>query len=261
MIMDYHVHTQASPDAVGTIEEYIKKALERGIDEIGFSDHILLHEVNNYPRMDQHQMLAYIKNFLELKQSTAVPIKLGAEIDFFSEDKDKIKEFIQRYPFDYVIGAVHFIGSWGIDNPRQKHEYLKRDILQTYKEYFRLIKEMCNSRLFDVVAHLDLIKIFGFKPNCDFSDIMMETAEAIAKAKICVEINTAGLRRPCAEIYPSEELLKMLHAYDVPIVFGSDAHNPEDLSRNFKEALVSVRKVGYCYACVFSQRKRTLVEL
>ncbi|MEM3596878.1 MAG: histidinol-phosphatase HisJ family protein [Candidatus Bathyarchaeia archaeon] len=261
MIMDYHVHTEASPDAVGTIKDYVKKAVEKGIGEIGFSDHISLHAIGNYPHMDQRQMPAYIKNFLTLKQKAEVPIKLGAEIDFFLEDKNRIKEFIQKHPFDYIIGAVHFIGKWGIDNPRQKHEYLKRDILQTYMEYFSLIREMCNSRLFDVVAHLDLVKIFGFKPSCDFSDVLMETAEAIAKSKICVEINTAGLRRPCAEIYPSEEMLKILHAYDVPIVFGSDAHNPEDLCKNFKEALVLAKKTGYNYACVFSQRKKTLVEI
>jgi len=261
MIMDYHIHTDASPDARGTIEDYIRKAKEKRIDEIGFSDHVLLHEISNYPHMRQWQMPAYIKNFLALKQKAEIPIKLGAEIDFFSEDKDRIKDFVQKYPFDYVIGAVHFIGSWGIDNPRQKHEYLKRDILQTYREYFNLIKEMCNSRLFDVVAHVDLVKIFGFKPNCDFSDILTETAETIAKSNICVEINTAGLRRPCAEIYPSAEFLKILHDYDVPIVFGSDAHDPEDLGRNFREALAIAKKSGYVCTCVFSQRKKTVVEI
>lgn len=261
MIMDYHVHTEASPDAHGTVEDYIKKAVEKGLSEIGFSDHVLLREIRNYPHMRQQQIPTYIKDFLALKQKVEMPMKLGAEIDFFPEDRDKIAEFIQRHPFDYVIGAVHFIGGWSIDNPQQKHEYLKRDILQTYREYFSLIREMCNSRLFDVVAHLDLVKIFGFKPNCDFSDILMETAETIAKSDVCVEINTAGLRKPCAEIYPSEEFLKMLHDYDVPIVFGSDAHSPEDLGKNFREALVHARKAGYTYTCIFNRRKKTLVEL
>jgi histidinol-phosphatase (PHP family) len=138
---------------------------------------------------------------------------------------------------------------------------LRRDILQTYKEYFSLIVEMCKSRLFDIVAHLDLIKIFGFKPNCDLSNILTETAQAIANSKICVEINTAGLRRPCAEIYPNEKFMKILHDYDVPIVFGSDAHNPEDLGRNFQEALFLAKKVGYRQACVFNQRRRSFIEI
>jgi histidinol-phosphatase (PHP family) len=89
----------------------------------------------------------------------------------------------------------------------------------------------------------------------------METAEAIAKSKICVEINTAGLRRPCAEIYPGEQFLKILRDYDVPIVFGSDAHKPEDLGRNFKEALLLAKKVGYNQACIFNQRKPTFIEI
>jgi histidinol-phosphatase (PHP family) len=261
MIMDYHVHTSASPDARGTFEDYVIKAKEKGIGEIGFSDHFMFHEISNYPCMRHQQTPTYIENFLALKKKFELPIKLGAEIDFFPEDISKIREFIQKHPFDYIIGAVHFIGNWGVDSPRQKHEYLKRDILQTYKEYFSLIAEMCKSRLFDVVAHVDLVKIFGFKPNCDLSTVLMETAEAIAKSKICVEINTSGLRRPCAEIYPSEQFLRILHDYDVPIVFGSDAHNPEDLGRNFQEALLLAKKAGYHQACIFNQRERVSIEI
>jgi len=261
MIMDYHIHTSASPDAEGKIEDYAKKANEKGLCEIGFSDHLLFHEIINYPRMRYQQMPTYIENFLVQKRKSKLPIKLGAEIDFFPKDIDKIRVFIQKYPFDYVIGAVHFIGNWSVDNPRQMYEYLRRDILQIYREYFSLIREMCRSSLFEIVAHLDLIKIFGFKPSCDLSDILMETAEAIAKSKICVEINTAGLRRPCAEIYPGEQFLKILRDYDVPIVFGSDAHKPEDLGRNFKEALLLAKKVGYNQACIFNQRKPTFIEI
>ncbi|MGB9741406.1 MAG: histidinol-phosphatase HisJ family protein [Candidatus Bathyarchaeia archaeon] len=261
MIMDYHIHTRASPDAQGTIEDYVKKAKENGLCEIGFSDHLLFHEISNYPHMRYQQMPTYIKNFLAQKRKFELPIKLGAEIDFFPEDIDKIREFTQKHPFDYVIGAVHFIGSWSIDNPHQKHEYLRRDMMQTYREYFNLIIEMCKSGSFDVVAHLDLIKIFGFKPNCDFSGVLIGAAEAIAKSKMCVEINTAGLRRSCAEIYPNEQFLKIIYTHDVPIVFGSDAHKPEDVGRNFKEALLLAKKVGYNQACVFNKRKPTFIEI
>jgi histidinol-phosphatase (PHP family) len=259
--MDYHVHTEASPDAKGSMEEFVKKAKKANINEIGFSDHILLSHVSGYPCMPVHLMPAYVQKFLKTKENSELPIKLGVEIDFIPSDVEKIREFIQKYPFDYVIGAVHFIGNWAVDYPPQIHEYSKRDILQIYKEYFSIIKKLCACGLFDVLAHPDLIKIFGFKPKSDFSNILIETAETMAKSNICAEINTSGLRRLCSEIYPSEQFLKIIHNYDIPIVFGSDAHEPNNVGKNFKEAIKLAKKAGYTSACMFDNRKKTSVRI
>lgn len=261
MIVDYHIHTNASPDAKGTMEDYARKAKERNINEIGFSDHILFHPSSGYPCMPTELMPTYVQNFLKFRETSDLPIKLGVEIDFFPDDVDEIREFIQKYTFDYVIGAVHFIGNWTVDNPSEMHEYLKRNILQAYGEYFSLSQKLCRYQLFDILAHPDLIKVFSFKPNCDFSYILTETAEIMAESNICAEVNTGGLRRPCSEIYPSEQFLKILHSYDVPIVFGSDAHKPDDVGRNFKEAIMLAKKVGYTQACVFERRERAFVRI
>jgi histidinol-phosphatase (PHP family) len=259
--MDYHVHTKASPDAKGNMEECVKEAVKRNVNEIGFSEHILLHHVNDYPYMPVQLMPTYVQNFLNFKEKSEIPIKLGVEVDFIPKDIEEIRKFIQKYPFDYVIGAVHFIGNWAVDYFPQIHEYLKRDILQIYREYFTLVMELCKCGLFDVLAHPDLVKVFGFKPKTDFSDILTETAEVMAKSNICAEINTRGLRRPCSEIYPSEQFLKILYSYDIPIVFGSDAHEPKDVGRNLKEAISLAKKVGYTRTCVFDRRKRKSVEI
>ncbi|MEM3641532.1 MAG: histidinol-phosphatase HisJ family protein [Candidatus Bathyarchaeia archaeon] len=259
--MDYHVHTEASLDAKGTMEEFVKKAKRANIDEIGFSDHIMLSNISGYPCMPVHLMSAYVQKFLRTKESSDLPIKLGVEMDFIPGDVEKIREFVQKYPFDYVIGAVHFIGDWAVDYSPQIYEYLKRDILQVYKEYFTLVKKLCDCGLFDVLAHPDLVKIFGFKPKNDISNILTETAEAMAKSKICVEINTSGLRKTCSEIYPSEQFLKIIHSYDIPIVFGSDAHEPKDVGKNFKEAIKLAKKAGYTHACAFDHREKVLVKI
>jgi len=89
----------------------------------------------------------------------------------------------------------------------------------------------------------------------------MEAAETMAKSNICVEINTSGLRRPCSEIYPSEQFLKIIHSHDIPIVFGSDAHEPNDVGKNFKEAIKLAKKAGYTHACVFDSRKKVFVRI
>jgi histidinol-phosphatase (PHP family) len=260
-MMDYHVHTEASPDAKGKMEECIREARKKGIGEIGFSDHVLLHPDKNGPCMPLNLMSNYIQKFMGLKEKSELPIKLGVEIDFVPDDVEKMGDFIQKYPFDYVIGSVHFLGDWCVDYPPQINEYSKRGILQAYEEYFSLIGKACDCRLFDVLAHPDIIKIFGFKPKDDFSYILREAAEAMARSGICAEINTKGLRRPCAEIYPSEQFLTIMHSYDVPVVFGSDAHAPEEVGCDFEKAITLAKKVGYTSACVFANRKRATLKI
>lgn len=261
MIADYHIHTRASSDAEGTMADCVKVAKKRNIDEIGFSEHILLRLVKGGSDPFVQQVPAYVRDFLDFKEESDIPIKLGIEIDFFPEEVRKIEGFIRKYPFDYVIGSVHVIGNWSIDESSGMHEYSKRDILQVYEEYFSLVRNMASSCLFDVLGHPDLIKIFGAKPKTDFSHILLETAESLAESKMCIEINTRGLRRPCQEMYPSEQFLKILCEHNVPVTFGSDAHEPRDVGRNFREAARLARKVGYTHACIFDRRDRMSVRI
>jgi histidinol-phosphatase (PHP family) len=120
---------------------------------------------------------------------------------------------------------------------------------------------MCATRLFDIVGHPDLIKIFGLKPSNDVSQIYEETARAIADSQMCVEINAKGLVRPCKEIYPNLQFLKILHDNSVPITFGSDAHSPEDLGLNLNEASKWARSAEFKEACTFEGRKKTFYEI
>lgn len=260
-IADYHIHTKASPDARGTIEECVVEAKKGGVDEIGFSEHLLL----KYPmcRFDPfiQSLPVYVREFLDFKEKSEIPIKLGIEVDFFPDEVEKIRRFIQNYAFDYVMGSVHVIGNWVIDDPSELAEYLRRDTLQVYEEYFSLVKRLVGSRLFDILAHPDLVKIFGARPSNDFSRFLIETAEITAESNVCAEINTRGLRRPCQEIYPSEKFLQILHKHDVPIVFGSDAHEPNDVGRHFEEAVKLAKKVGYTHACIFDRRERMLAKI
>ena len=260
-VADYHVHTKSSPDAEGSMEEYVRKAEEKKIEEIGFSDHIFLQHLGSYSDFLVKAMPAYLRDFLVFKEKAEMPVKLGAEVDFFPDMTEKMGAFIRKFPFDYVIGSVHVMGGWIIDDPSAKDEYSRRDPFEMYDEYLELVREMCACRLFDVVGHPDLIKIFGTRPKEDLTQIYKDTAETIARSKMCAEINAKGLSRPCREIYPSEKFLKILYSHGVPIVFGSDAHEPNDLGKNLEEAVRLARKVGYFEACRFSCREEQLVKI
>ncbi len=261
MIVDYHIHTKASPDSSSTMDECIRKAIERKIDEIGFSDHMLLREdPHRYPALPPERMPEHVREFFSFRDQSELSVKLGIEMDFFPEEIDEIRRFIGSYPLDYVIGSVHYIGNWLVDSSRQKDEFANRDIDEIYEEYFRIVRQLFDSRLFNILGHADLIKIFGFKPRRDISDILRETAESARKAQICVEINTAGLRRPCSEIYPSEKFLSLFREADVPITLGSDAHQASDVGRDFGAAMHLAKKVGYQELCVFTSRKMEFLE-
>lgn len=261
MIMDYHMHTKFSPDAAGEILEYVKEAEKKGLDEIGFSEHVILHYEEDYPYRSPDAIKGYVKEFLAARTNSGIPIKLGAEVDFFSDDVEKTSEFLEEYPFDYVIGSVHYLGGWSVDSPRQIHEYSTRDILQVYEEYFGTVKKLCRSRLFDLLGHPDLIKIFGFRPKCNYDYLLNETARALAESNMCVEINTSGLIRPCKEIYPSPQFMALLKQNGVPITFGSDAHRPSDVGRFFDQAQKLAKQAGYEEACTFEDRKRKTTQI
>jgi histidinol-phosphatase (PHP family) len=261
LIVDYHIHTQFSSDGKGSMEDYIQKATNKHIEEIGFSDHIDRERIAENPVSFAKMMSRYVQNFLLLKKQSRVHIRLGSEVDYFPGQLKRIQEILKEYPFDYVIGSVHFIDDWGVDSPRQRDEHSRRDPLESYEKYFRLLREMCATRLFDIVGHPDLIKIFGLKPSNDVSQIYEETARAIADSQMCVEINAKGLVRPCKEIYPNLQFLKILHDNSVPITFGSDAHSPEDLGLKLNEASKWARSAEFKEACTFEGRKKTFYEI
>lgn len=244
MVADYHIHTRASPDAEGSMADCGKVAEKRGIHEISFSEHVLLRPLTGRSDSFVQQMPAYVHDLIEFRKRSNVLVKMGIEIDFFPDEASKIKEFIQKYPFDYVIGSVHVIGEWIFDEPSEIHEYSKKDMCQVYNDYFSLVRSAASSGLFDVLGHPDLIKIFGAKPKTDFSRILVETAETIAKSNICAEINTRGLRRPCKEIYPNEQFLRILHEHGVPVTFGSDAHLPGGCWTKFQGSDRTGKKSG-----------------
>ncbi len=260
MIVDYHIHTKAS-DGKGSMKDYVKSAQEKGINEIGFSDHVDKKDLHDWTDFLGRVMPKYVKDFQVFREKSVIPVKLGIEVDFFPDETESIQELVASFPFDYVIGSVHVIDKWVIDHPAQQEEHLKRDPCRSYKEYFGLVREMCATGPFDIVGHPDLIKIFGLKPDKDMQDFYLTTARAIAKRGMCAEINARGLVRPCREIYPSLQFLTILRENDVPVTFGSDAHEPCELGENLDEAVMLARKAGYSEACTFNRRQKAFFRI
>lgn len=258
MRIDYHIHTISS-DGRKDFSDYVDEAVKRKIDEIGFSDHIYIKKADW--SMDFANLRNYVNNINSLKETSKISIKTGLEVDFVPLKMDELVRTINKFNLDYVMGAVHFIGDWLIDSDRQIEEWKRRDVDQVNQQYFALVQNMAESGLFDIVAHLDLVKKFNFRPKKDITDLLLETVETVSKSKMCIEVSTGGLRKPCHEVYPSEKLLKMCFDIGLPVTLGSDAHSPEEVGADFDRAVDLLRKIGYNEIIRFARRKREFVEL
>ncbi|KNZ70482.1 HisJ family histidinol phosphate phosphatase [Thermincola ferriacetica] len=267
MLIDYHMHTKMCGHAEGEMEEYVLKAKREGIVEIGVADHIPMYFLPAAERdpsiaMAEEELPIYVKAVEKLqKQFYPYNIKLGIEADFDPDCQAELKRIINAFPFDYVLGSIHFLGRWGFDNPRFIDEYQKRDIDEVYAEYFNLLEKAAASGHFDILAHPDLVKKLNFRPRKDITYIYERLAKCFADADICIEINTAGLRAPVGEIYPSAVFLRECFKRRVPVTLGSDAHTPEQVGACFPEAKQLLLEIGYDKIAVFSQRKRRLLPL
>lgn len=202
-----------------------------------------------------------IVDSVKRKLKEPLKLKVGVEVDFVHYFADEIREALRGLPFDYVIGSVHYIEGWAFDDPKYVLEYQKWDPVKLYEKYFAVVQACAESKMFDVIGHPDLIKKFGCKPKTDITDFYLAAAKAFKKNDVCIEVNTSGLRHPCREIYPAKRFLKICYDEGVQITFGSDAHIPKNIGRDFDKAVSLVREVGYEYTATFTLRKKQLKEI
>jgi histidinol-phosphatase (PHP family) len=258
MIVDLHNHTPLCNHAEGEIFEYIDRAIESKTLYFGFSDHAPMDFDKKY-RMSFAQMRKYEEDVLEAKEKyrDKIEILLGYEVDYL---KGHMDNRVLNAKVDYLIGSVHFIDEWGFDNPEFIGHYEHEDIDVIWQKYFNTIEEMAKSRLFDIVGHLDLIKVFKFMPKKNINEIATNALIAIKKADMAIELNVAGFRKPIGEAYPSTSLLKQAFELDIPITFASDAHKPEQVGLFNKEIQKIAKSVGYTHCAIFRNRKRELIK-
>src|SRR5712671_286791 len=256
---DYHMHTPLCRHAVGEPCDYARRAVELGLTEIGFSDHSPMRQDNfdNW-RMNNRQLDEYVaKVRLAQKKFPQLTIRLALEVDYLPGHEDWIRDLAARHPWDYFIGSVHYVSeSWDIDNPAKLSEWNNRDAFEVWQIYFERLTQAAESGLFEIIGHADLPKKFGHRPTRDCTPLYKQFLAAAAKSGCAIELNTAGLRKDCKEIYPSREILQLAFENRVPITFGSDAHAPGEVGMNFAEAIALARSAGYSETCRFNRRQR-----
>lgn len=261
MHIDLHNHTTLCNHATGTMEEYIKRAIALGIDVFGFSCHAPMAFDEKY-RMDKKQLAHYYQHIMELKESFREHIHIlsALEVDYILHREDLIESAIFDYPFDYLIGSVHFLDTWGFDNPAFIGEYAKRDMEQCWSDYLQSITSMAQTGLFQIVGHLDLLKLFGHTlPSSQIRNLDL-TLEAIADNHLVIELNSAGWRKPINECYPAPFILEKAYKKGIGITFGSDAHSIEQVGYKYDSLCKLAKSVGYSHISYFRQKQAICVK-
>jgi len=255
MLVDYHVHAVAHGEYIYRqewIEQYLNTACQRGVKEIGFSEH------------DEFIDLVDFNLFKNLQSARHhdINLRLGIEMDYIPGKEKEIKNIILQRPYDYVIGSVHFIDGWGFDHPDFQGGFAERNIDEIYGQYANILMKMVQSGCFDVVGHIDLVKIWGHRPRQRSALYYLDPVlQAIKKHGLAVEINSAGLRKKVGELYPEAALLDRMFSYGIPITFGSDAHHPDQIAEGLAEAYQSARQSGYRYLVRFDQHNKIMTDL
>ncbi len=258
MLTDYHMHTILS-DGKDEHETIIQAAINKGFDEIGFTDHIC-HILVDW-RMEPDLIPLMIEKIQTLKHKfrDKINIKFGIEVDFIPGDEQKIADTISQIAVDYVIGSIHYIGNWNYDSDPSKFE--DKSIYQLYELYFQTIQESARSGLFDIIGHPDLIKKYGYYPEEDITSLYKDTAAVFKNSNVVIELNTNGKNKACKDFYPALPFLKICHNYGVPITLSSDAHKAKLVGQYFNEAISLLRQTGYQKIAIFNKRKRSFIDL
>lgn len=257
MIVDYHMHLR-SPDeqidhSVEAVESFVAVAAERGVDEIGFSEHVYyFHQTSSLwtgsyeQERCVHDLDAYCGALVEAKDR-GLPVKLGIEVDYVPGREEETRAILAPYPWDYVIGSVHFIDGYGVDGPPPLVEAVGPE--EAWRRYESALSAGARTGLFDTLAHPDLVKMFGPMLDWPWSELLGSLEG------VCLEVSSAGLHKPHGRLYPEPQLLASAREAGIPITLASDAHVPEDVGRDLHRAIEHARSAGYETVTVFEGRQ------
>jgi histidinol-phosphatase (PHP family) len=268
VIVDYHMHLRdRDEEAPGgryrldRLERYVERAREAGVDEIGFSEHVYhfrqterLWEIPWMLERCSDDLDEYVTTVEEAKVR-GHPVKLGLEVDYFPGTEPQLADLLAQYDWDFLLGSVHYVDGFPVDQQPGLTDKLPAD--EAWRRYFVWLRNAARSGLFDVLSHPDLVKIFGRRPDAEALHYLHEeTADAIEAAGLCVEVSSAGLRKPVGELYPDRELLRACRERGVPVTLASDAHVADDVGRDLDSAAEYARAAGYTSVSVFEGRRR-----
>jgi histidinol-phosphatase (PHP family) len=275
MLATYHNHSNWS-DGRPTPREMLDTAQRMNIRELGVSDHWVLHPEGIKPKWAMHpdRVGEYVDELISMRRaaikSGGTQVRIGLEVDWFPPRPDApdpglpLRAALSHLPFDYLIGSVHEVDGFTIDGSSAAWQGSSQDqVNHIHRRYWQIMRTLGESGMFDIVAHIDLPKKFGYRATCDLSREIGEALDAIAAApnRPVVELNTAGWHKPCACAYPAPDILRECRRRDIPVTISADAHHTEHLLRDFDKAAARLREAGYTQVARFAESEKRFESL
>lgn len=259
---DYHTHNRLCKHAEGVPLDYARAAEAAGVPQIAATDHAPTDDrLGIDHRMALEEFDSYVRWVREAQRLGPVPVLFGIEADYYRGCERFLSALLEKYEFDLVLGSVHFLNYWGHPTePRGLADPCDPELI--WRLYFERVAELADTRLYDVVAHLDLPKRFLPVPPVDrLREYALPALDRIAAAGMAIEINTSGTRHLAQEPYPSLQLLEWARERGIGLTFGSDAHRPERVGDEFAAAVKLARQAGFSTSRYYERRRFREVQL
>ncbi len=266
--VDTHVHTCYS-HARNSVADMFQAARDRGLTIFGYSEHSPRPEGYNYPVEYREHLTAhygdYVREVSELRAATVngpTRVLFGLEMDWFEDEYDFVRAACERHPFDFIIGSTHFLGRWGFDGgPEPWLAMSEPERFDAYTAYFKTWRKMIDTGLFNTVGHPDLIKIFTIDSfhrwlSLETSQRQVRDCLSLLKTRgMSMEVSSAGLRKPCREVYPCPLFMRMASELELPVTFASDCHSTSDVAFGFPLLANYARAFGYSSSVIFIEKQ------
>jgi histidinol-phosphatase (PHP family) len=275
VLTDYHVHLRPDEDGTGAeryfttanADRYREAASERGIAELGVAEHI--HRFVQSLEIWEHPWYRHwarddVDEYCDFVHGAG--LRLGVEADYLPGHEDRVGSFLDGRPWDYVVGSVHFLRDEALDLHGEPDweawdVWRSGDPDKVWARYFETLGEAARTGMFDILAHPDLVKVWGSgvpRPDGDPRRFYERAMDGIAASDVAIEVSTAGLRKPVREIYPAADFLEMCLDAGRPVALSSDAHLPEQVGFEYERALDWLDGLGVRELAVFEGRSRRL---
>lgn len=265
-LVPHSVDAPVAPDfSRSRIEQYLEAGAGRGIDELCFTEHYY-RCVEAAPVLgafwagddpdavritvemlstDRTLSLDDYVDAVVAARDDGLPVRLGLELDVFPDALDRVARHLDGYPFDFVIGSVHWLGGLTVDTRRSVPLIEARGLRRTWEEYTAVVEDVARSGIVDAIGHIDLLKKYGLRLAEEPLDLYARMVGALAEGGVAIEVNSAGLRKPASEVYPAPSLLAMAYEAGVPITLGSDGHAPDEAGLDIDAGVAVARAAGY----------------
>jgi histidinol-phosphatase (PHP family) len=277
MLVDYHVHTGYTFDATGSVDDYCKAAQEKGIEEIAFTNHLNFGKFKetkeiNVPNkfiatIDIDKIPKYYEDVEAARKLYKLKIRFGFEVDYFKDHEKMIEKILSEYPIDFVMGTPHFVNGYPVSSEFNSVNLFKgKDVFSVYMKYFERLKGAIESKLFDVMAHPDIVARYALNyekiPFERYRKQIDAIVDSLLDCNVGIEVNTSGYSKDLNDSSPNLDFLRICKEKGLEIItIGSDAHKPSNVGLNLEKGMEKLRTAGYDRICTFERRRPKFIHI